>query len=43
VVFDKGFKFDLSVAPQIPIGNGSEQELDGLPQRIFPILHCSFL
>ncbi len=42
VVLKEGFKFDLLRSSQIPIGTGFEQELDGLPQRIAPVLYRSF-
>jgi len=43
VVLEEGFKFGLSRFPQIPLSNGFEDEWDGLPLRISPILHYSFL
>ena len=44
VPFDPAYKAGVCGARsgQIPIGIGSEQELDGLPQRIAPVLYCSF-
>ncbi len=43
VILEEGVKFDLSRFPQVPIRNGFEKELDGVPLRISLILHCSFL
>jgi hypothetical protein len=43
VVFKEGFKFNVSRFPQISMRSGFEEELDGLPVRISPVLHCSFL